>query len=505
MDALKLQEEFATALAAGEIDMTSWIGLLPDLDEVLQKRGESARVLQSLLSDEQVYQCVQTRLLKTLNKQDYRITPGAVDGQEPTREAVKVCEELNSDLENVDMRALFAEILSTPLFGYTVAELMYTGDRRIKDIVAKPRHWFGFNAERQLVFPATTATPNPVPEFKTLLVRHKYSYENPYGERILSRCVWPVAFKKGGVQFWMRFCNKFGLPWLLGKAPQNATSDERQAIAGDLAQMLLDAVCVVPKGTEIEALEFGSKAAEVHERLVSYWDKAIAKTILGQTLTSDIGKSATNAATQTHYAVLTDLTDGDEVLLVSAMNDLSWIYTRLRAVAGTRSPVFEFVEPEDYAEKAKLDKQLYDMGVRFTKVHFVRSYNLSKDEFGVTADPQTTPALGETSALENKADFATPQAEDETDPGVRPLVAAQAELDDFISHVLAGLDPFEGWSQDLAVKLDQAESVDDVRLLLAEYLEQEEDTPFANQLADAMTVAAMHGRVKAAEEIKELV
>lgn len=33
-------------------------------------------------------------------------------------------------------------------------------------------------------------------------------------------CFWPVAFKKGGMKFWLRFAEKFGSPWVIGKHPR---------------------------------------------------------------------------------------------------------------------------------------------------------------------------------------------------------------------------------------------------------------------------------------------
>ena len=134
---------------------------------------------------------------------------------------------------------------------------------RLADIVAKPRNWFGFDDNNRPVFCGNTLAEDQIlPTGKFVLVRHFPTFENPYGLRLLSRCLWPVAFKRGGIEFLTRFCEKFGMPWVLAKAPRNADRADRITMANDLAAMVQDAVAVLPTGADGEFASASGKAGD---------------------------------------------------------------------------------------------------------------------------------------------------------------------------------------------------------------------------------------------------
>lgn len=85
------------------------------------------------------------------------------------------------------------------------------------DIVARPSHWFSFDNENNPafvgVYGGASAEPVPLPAGKFVFVQHHASYDNPYGLRLLSRCLWPVAFKRGGLSFYAKFVEQYGMPW----------------------------------------------------------------------------------------------------------------------------------------------------------------------------------------------------------------------------------------------------------------------------------------------------
>ena len=75
----------------------------------------------------------------------------------------------------------------------------------------------------------------------------------------MSRCFWPVAFKKGGFKFWAVFTEKFGMPWLIGKVPRGTGDTDRAQLLDHLVKMVQDAVAVINDDESIAALEFQSK------------------------------------------------------------------------------------------------------------------------------------------------------------------------------------------------------------------------------------------------------
>ncbi|WP_430735213.1 phage portal protein family protein [Halodesulfovibrio aestuarii] len=498
-----LTTELASRQSAGGFSPAMALGQLPDPDPVLRKRGDGVAVLDDLLADDEVTQAVQGRKLMTLNKRHYQFVPGAPAGDEPEPEAKGLCDALIRDLEDIDMDVLISGILDAPYYGMTPIELTFAPDGgRLKLVQAEPKpvEWFVFNDENKLMFRGEYfSNPQPVHPYKFVLVRHFPTYKNPYGLRLLSRCLWPVAFKRGGIEFWTRFCEKFGQPWMLGTAKANATRAEMNAMAADLASMVQDAVAVVPGGAKVEALQFSGKG-EAHSSYVQYWDKAINKVIKGQTLTSDMGSGHSNAAAQTHYNVLEGYGAADMQLVVTAMNNIAWTYTKVnmpptegRRSRSTFSPVFGYVEPKDYKAQIELDKGLKGVGVKFKKPHFVQTYSLAEDEFELEGE-ESKDEPKKHSGSESFA--AKPDADQPAEPD-----AYQQQIDAFLEEVLPeAVSQNEKFMAAVQQAVEKAESWEDMQLLLEEYAPQgmteDEQTEF---MTNVLSGVAMFGQYAAGE------
>lgn len=485
--AADLTTEFATRVAAGA-DFGSFLGILPDPDPVLRQRGEYASVLEDLTADDQVCMAMQNRKLRVLNKQDYDFSPGQAKGKDVSAQAAKLCDDLVADLEAIPLRDVFSSMLDAPFFGLTVLELIWEprgGKLRLADIVAKPRTWFAFDDRNKPVFCGNTLADDiPLPTGKFVLVRHFPTFENPYGLRLLSRCLWPVAFKRGGIEFLTRFCEKFGMPWVLAKAPRNATRADRMSMASDLAAMVQDAVAVLPGGAEVDLASASGKAGDLHEGYLRRWDKAISKVLMGQTLTAEMDGSGSRAASETHYNVGNDMAEADQFLVTGAMNEIALVYRNINAPAGVIAPVFGYNEPEDYDAQASLDTKLHGIGVRFKKSHFSRRYDLAEDEFDLEGETESLPA-DHSACIE----FANAQdAQDVVDRAVADImpqaVKANAEIVSQIEKIVRS-----------------AESFEDMQVMLAELLGQDADeSELADLVGRIMLNAQAFGAMAAQEE-----
>ncbi|EHJ46345.1 protein of unknown function DUF935 [Solidesulfovibrio carbinoliphilus subsp. oakridgensis] len=483
--------EFGTRPLAellGEVAVppASWglLGLLPDPDPVLRSRGDDARVLEELTADGKVCSSIQGRKIKTLNKRQYRFEPGKVEGQEPTAEAKRLCDDLTRDLERVDLLNLFSQVLDAPYYGFTPTEILWRAEpcrMRVRDLVPKPREWFVFDVDGALCFRGEDAVAgDKVHPFKMVLSRHFPTYKNPYGLRLLSRCLFPVAFKRGGIEFLMRFAEKFGMPWVVGKARPGSTPEERRDMAASLSAMVRDAVAVVSGGAEvqIETVE-GKATGGIHLSIVNYMDGAIAQILQGQTLTQEIGAKGSYAAANTHYNVLSDYAEADQTLVVTAMNDLAWIYGQVNA-PDVLTPVFSYVEPEDLEKKATLGKKLYDIGARFKRAYF-EGFGLAPDEFTVV-DQTARPSAGAGEA----AALAAGQAGFTPDPqAVERLVTEALQEGGRAVRDQAGR---------IVALMERAESWEDAELLLIEAFPDLDGGDFQKAVAAAQVAADLLGR-----------
>ncbi len=376
-----LSAEMATfGLATG-----ARLEVMPDPDPILKKRGDDATVLAALAADDQVTMAMQLRKRKITNKRNYDFSPGQPEkGESPSRAATELCHSLTRDLAQIALRAVFSASLEAVFYGYTVFELFWAveGSRmRLADVQEKPREWFGFDGNGQLFFLAN-GERKKTPWGKFLVVQHEPTYANPYGLRLLSRCLWPVAFKNGGVQWAVNFLERYGTPWQVARAPQDYDHRMRQDLARQLAGMVQDAVAVLPHGAEHELIAANSKnGAEGYLAFLNFWNATISKVLSCQTQSSEITGSGTYASSKTHYEVLEDVVQADEMLVCDAMNNLAVIYAGVNGSA-EYPPVFAFNEAEDHLAQAELDKRRFDIGVRFTKAHFER-LGLDQNEFEI--------------------------------------------------------------------------------------------------------------------------
>jgi phage gp29-like protein len=397
-------------------DYSAMIGLLPDPDQILRKRGDGAEILEELTSDGKVLTAIQTRKLGSL-KREYEFNPGTIDGQTDAR-AEQLCKDLMADLEDVGMYDLLSGLLDAPYYGMTPAELFWEpreGSIHLAKVRVLPSRWFGFDQENNPRFRslANQTEGDEIPWGKIVFARHFPTYDNPFGLRLLSRCLWPVAFKKGGTKFWVTFAEKYGMPFLVGKYRQGASPDEQQTLLSALAKMVQDAVAVIPDGNVIEFLDKGGSSGagastDTFDRLRAAMDAEISQVLMGQTLTAQVGDTGSYAASKTHEDVLEDYREADQRLVKGVMDEIGKIYRDINAPE-VPAPVFSWFESEDpQKDFADRDKTLTDSGLKIKKAYYVRRYGFQEDEIETAnATPEKGPLPGVSEAA-GKQEFAEP-------------------------------------------------------------------------------------------------
>lgn len=376
-----ITEEIATRKRA--LNFYSLANILPDPDIVLKKQGKDIRIYKELLCDPHVFACTQSRKAGVLSL-DWEINRGLDKDQN--------AEDVENLLKKLDIQKLMSDILDATQFGFQPLEIIWKKDKSghimPERVTAKPPEWFCFDDDNNLKFRTKENYYGEiVPNKKFLLAQNNPSYNNPYGERTLSRVFWNVTFKKGGLKFWVVFTEKYGMPHLIGKHPRGSTKEETNSLADMLEDMVQDAIAVIPDDSSIEIQEASkSSSAEIYEKLIDKMNTEISKAILGQTLTTEIGSTGSYAASNTHMQVRQDIVDSDKKLVEGVINQLiQWIYEI--NFANAEVPVFELYEPEDVdLTLAQRDKILSDTGVKFTKEYFIKNYGLEEEDFDIRED-----------------------------------------------------------------------------------------------------------------------
>ena len=421
---------------AGIIQNYAVLDTLPDNDIILSRAGIRIPQLRSMLSDSQVETVWNTRLAGVTGT-GFSIEPG-----DTTPKAQAAADYITEMVSAYDFPTIITGMMEAVAFGFCPIEIIWATsgkEWRAVEFVPKPPEWFYFSSTCRLMFRSRASfTGIPVPEDKFVLIQNRPSYANPYGSKLFSKLYWPVTFKRNGVRWWTQFIEKFGAPFVYGKLPKNSTEEDRDALLQALEDMLSSSVAVGPDESfvEIKGDMIRSQSGQVHEAFYNAQNTEIAKAVLGQTLTSDMGKDGSRAAAEVHYKVKTDITMADQRLIASGFNRLFALVTQLNFGAGIPSPRFTFEKMEDLRkERAERDKLLFDMGARFKAPYLSAHYNIDPAHIEVQEPPPSFAAPSPIQPFSRRENNETV-----SDFTARLEKAGQDTIDDIIDEFQAELD-----------------------------------------------------------------
>jgi phage gp29-like protein len=375
----KLSDEIAVRNRS--IDFYSILQNLPDPDPVLRKQGKDFKVYKEFLSDPHVWACVQSRKSGVLS------LLWEIDRGKAKSKQAQIIENL---FKSLDLNTIISEILNAVLFGFQPLEVIWqsNGSYTLPSAVkAKPPEWFVFDNNNNLKF-RTKENYNGelLPPRKFLCAQYEPTYENPYGERTMSRIFWNVTMKRNGQRFWIKFIEKYGMPFLVAKHPRGTDKSENKNLLNMLEAMVHDAVAVIPDDSSVEIQEAAkTSSSEAYEGLIDKMNAEISKAILGQTLTTEINNKGSFAASKIHMEVKKEITDADKRIVERTLNQLiQWIY-ELNFAGQSDIPVFTMYEEEDVdLTLAQRDKILADAGVKFTKKYLMKTYGFDEEDIEVS-------------------------------------------------------------------------------------------------------------------------
>lgn len=250
-------------------------------------------------------------------------------------------------------------------------------------IIAKPQQWFTFDSKNDLQLMQSNNLQSEVVEpYKFLCPKFRATYTNPYGLGVLSACFWPVAFKKGGLKFFVNFAEKYGMPYIIGKHKFKKT-EEVEAFLGDLSNMIQDGVIAIgDNNQDVQVVPTGTTSnADIFDRLVNTMRKEIQAAVLNH----DSAGASTAGQLGNNESALTasqSVVNSGKNLVQQTMNQLiSWIF-ELNSMSGDK-PRFIFYEEEDVdKEMAERDTTLAGGPVNnlFTKSYLKRAYGFEDED-----------------------------------------------------------------------------------------------------------------------------
>lgn len=323
---------------------------LPDPDVILRKAGIDYDVYNEILADPHVIGEVRS-LRSGLLGMKYEITAG--DDSTQADKAKELCQSIFKHPPHQSMRwpDLTWSIGKAALVGRRVHHVHWQlKDRQMvpASIFDISHQSFAFNYDGELLI-RTIERPEGEPgeTYRWLVTRHMPDRQNPYGVALLSTCFWPWMFKNGGLKFFVKFCEKFGVPWPIGKYPDGSDDTKINELITRLQNMLEDAVAAIPEDVELNLLETKSTSELPQERLVNLCNREMSKALTSQSLTSEIVDGGSRAAAETHAKKTSENQKADRTLIADTYDELfSWI-TLLNFGPNVEPPVYKYLDKKE--------------------------------------------------------------------------------------------------------------------------------------------------------------
>lgn len=356
---------------------------LADPDKILSENNYDYSILRDIMNDPHVVAASQQRKMQVM-QMDYEID---FTGDK------EILNEIILIMNNMETSKIISGFLDSIFYGFSVGEIywkMINGKIVPIDILDRPQEYFFFDDKNQLRLRESSNgffffdKGTTLPDYKFILIQNKPTFDNPYGEKLLSRCYWSVIFKREVLRQWQLLTERYGVPFLVGKYPSAATEEEKEILLNQLSDMIDSNISVMKEGTLVDFIENPkNEVGGLFENLVNFHNREISKAILSVTLTTEMQKYGNYKSSEIHKELLEYIGISDKKLVEKAFNKLFEYYIHLN-YGKIESPRIRFMRKENVIEEsADRDVKLTQMGIKFSKEYFIKRYNLNEKDFSL--------------------------------------------------------------------------------------------------------------------------
>lgn len=426
---------------------------------------------------------------------------------------VKIADFIRAWLDEGVLQLALFDVLDAIGKGYSVSELVWDTGKEWKPrrVVWRDPRWYQFDRVdgETLYRRLDGGQTEPLQPYKYLVHRFKAKSGLTIRGGFARHAAWAWMFKNYTLKDWQIFLDIYGLPFRIGKYPNNATPEEKTTLLRAVSGLGHDAAAIIPQTMALELVNgpagangslFGDNAA--------FWDQQVSKAILGQTTTTD-AISGGHAVSKEHNMVRGDIERADAHDLSAAI--------RAQIIAPmvgfnfgweAKIPVFRVGRPEDKDVKLAVATafQLADRGVKVSGAEVRDLVGLRdpdpEEELLQTKRTQVQVPPGAPGAPPPKpaaGDKPEPAEDAETEEAaLRADGMAPADvIDDAVAEILAGGELAAAMEEivtpELRAKIAAATSIEEATEALAEHARNLQPTRLAELLARSMFASRVAG------------
>tara|TARA_R110000851_G_scaffold158526_1_gene301545 strand:- start:3069 stop:4571 length:1503 start_codon:yes stop_codon:yes gene_type:complete len=307
--------------------LTSLITELPNPDPILRRAGKNTAIYEEISRDAHVIGELRS-LRSGLFSFNTELVPGGDDAASLKSYELAKAFFAKKPCHHTEWADMDWHNYSAILNGFSVTHLgkyiKHNGNWQPEYVETWRNSRFAFSSDSELM---VKTSENPQGELvdhrRWSCVRHMPSAENPYGIALLSSCFWPWTFKHGGFKFFVQLCERFGIPFPVGKYPVGSQDKDIDNLLNGLAKLVQDGIAAIPDDTTIEIIESKLSGEPVPERLVNFCNAEISKALTSQTLATEQKGGGARAASETHAKRAGDNQRSDRALVASFRNQIT--------------------------------------------------------------------------------------------------------------------------------------------------------------------------------------
>ncbi len=317
---------------------------------------------------------------------------------------------------------------------------------------------------------------------------------------------------------WARYGEVHGLPFKKAKIPLSASQADREAFIRDLASLGSETTIATPQGMtgqpgdnyDVELVEALGNSWQTFESVITKSDIAIAVSLLGQNLTTEVSGGSYAAAT-VHQNLRADVLQGDADKLGQCLRSQvlrHWARYNFGDEELAPLPTWNTRPPEDKKVAAETLSIVGDSVTKLRGAGFSLDSKKLIERFDIPATEEiaelaaTEAAAEEDEAVVPEEKLAQLSAANQDVP--KALIEGQAYVDEVVQS--ATIAAREALAPDLLALLsivEKAEDEDDLKKRLVELYREMDPSKLARLTHHSMMMARLSGRYSVKREIKE--
>jgi phage gp29-like protein len=329
-------------------------------------------VYDKILRDDQVSAGMMQRIASVVGSK-YLVEKG---GDDP--EDLKAVEFIEKTLDHINWDEVTGKMLYSIFYGFTPAENIFTTDGTyiyLDAVKVRERDNFAFNYNEDMVF-------NPHFQDKEQICRSPYFWHTVfnstnsvelYGRGLANALFYPVLFKHAGVQHWNDFLEGSANPKMVGTVGEFSGDEAKDDLLDIMEAMKGSAGAVLTDAQKLEVLE-SEKDGRQFDTMVDFHNKAISKTILGQSLTVEDGTSRSFG--KTLLEIRQERAKSDARMVDEPFNRIVVKFLCDVNFPNAKTPTIkrDLEVKEDIETRSRADVRIFSTGARPTQDYITRTY-----------------------------------------------------------------------------------------------------------------------------------